>query len=385
MHGISCGHADIFERNEEHATDGALDLNVTTAQNEFAYQAKTGIPGRSSSRIDFDQNITTQIKEMFRGMNMLGLINDVNGSSLMFYQYSSPAAADLLKHYHTIAHLRLGMMYQDLRNTESNLGGDLNNLQDEVKLNCIQDKLNAGSHQGDLVAIMDSCQIKLGTGIFSRLGGNDNVFRRALDLIHVRGSDREKIIDILPAWNVLDNGHHVLAPHQRIGAVYAKNKKELLQSWQEAVEEYLTQREVNIQTTQLLSQPGFPVDEQTVRDLAAIENKQRQTIIHALASQMAYCKTIEDYAFAKDRLNRAMFYPGLEQSYKQIIAKGIAFLDEETESLDRQYRYVVNAKPMVKAFEEAVGEQKAQTIEHINNVKDGKDLIDQMRFMTQGL
>ncbi len=324
-------HADIFKPDERSLT------SIFTSPYNFNYET---VQRKVSRRLDTDKGIAHQVKTMFSKYNVDELMRSVQSSRMMFWQYSSPAAADLFKHYHTIAYLRSGIFHDDLMGLEKGLQVDMDHLRDQSEMGCIQDKLAGGSFEGDMVDLMISCRdVKLNnSGVFAHLNYPNgskviNVFEKVLNRQGVRGEKRQAMLDILPKWEINPDGYEIQGPIKRIGLVLSENRKELAEKMDEVLKEYMQEKMVSNEALTTLSLPEIPFTEQDVRDLLMLDPKERQQLEIGLVESLAVSRTRDQYNVAIEWLRRASTHPSLEEAYKNIVRQGMDFLEHEKFSL----------------------------------------------------
>ncbi len=369
--------ADIFKINDENpaplrqAADSdsrgqyyrhALDDDLTSSfSGPFEFRS-VKVKKKASRQVDLQASIPRQISSMFKTTDLNALMGQVQASPLMLWQYSSPAAVDLLKHYHTIAHFKLAMMYTDLKDLEKGLAVDLDFLRDQAEMDCIKEKLTRGNFELDAVDLMHSCR-NSDRPVFADLNfAGFEVFERVVNRFNLRGKAKEDMLQILPKWQLGTDQYDIFGPSKRIGQVFAELRKEFLQHLSDLVQEYRHSKTSSEEAREDFALPGIPFTEQNVRDLSAMPQEQQWMLMGQLASQRAYLKTTEVYDTAIEWLRRTLHQPTLEEAYKNVVRKGVAFLEEERSSLEEQRRRARATAGSRHAMHDAIQAEKMHTV-----------------------
>jgi hypothetical protein len=333
-----------------------------------------------SRQVDLDKSITHQIRTMLSQYNMNTLINSVNRSPLMLFQYSSPAAADVFKHYHTIAHLKLAMHYSDLKDLEKGQQADLDYLRDQAEIECIKEKLSRGSFEGDLIDLMVNCRdIKLNkSGVFAHLNYSHgqrtiNIFEKVFNRLNFRGEEKKAILEILPKWEINPDGYHMQGPSKRIGQVLSENHQKFMDQLEDVLKEYRQEKTVSADSLIDFSMPGISFTEQYIRDLLAIDENERLILINHLAAQLAFVKTIRDYDLAIEWSRRALTHPSIEEAYKNVVRKGVIFLKQEEVSLKLNRQQLNQHDSVTKSLLGVASTEKLNSIVDTEHAKQGKE------------
>lgn len=250
----------------------------------------------------------------------------------MFFQYSSPAAADLFKFYYTLAQMKFNLLYTDLREKEQKIGGDSGLLQDASQIRCIDEKMGNG---GDLAEAMDFCRKH---NLYQDLDPSNDypieAYKKIFNIIGGRAELRDAILSILPKWIIDRENYNVQGPAKRIGMVLTEKRAQAVENLDNALSNY---REPNPDDLKGLSLPGHPFTQKDLLNLLMVDAAERQKITYELKERVATAKTLDLYEEAMEWLRRAADYPAFHEAYKNIIRAGMDFVQREKLSLtDKQ-------------------------------------------------
>ena len=372
-------NADVFKIND----DGALDANFTSMfKDPFDYGSEQ-VKRKASRQINFDKSIAHQVSDDLpkAQYDMTKFMNSVRNSPLMLLQYSSPAAADLFKHYQTIAHLKLGMFYSDFKDLEKGLQVDLDYLRDQAEVECVKSKLAGGDFEGDAIDVMLSCRdgkSSASNGVFASLNYPDlkrtiNVFEKVLNRLSIRGEQKDDMLTILPKWEINPDGYKVQGALKRIGHVFADNRQRMMDQMDEVIKGYAQEKTADQEALNGLSLPGSSFTEQNIRDLLSLREDERKRLISRWASQLAFTQTIDRYDQTIEVLKHALTHPLLEEAYKNIVSKGVDFLHQEKASLDREHQDIIKYADNMKYLLDAGEKERLEAIADINKMRSARD------------
>ena len=379
LFGVPVVYADIFDPQRQELTSAIAGPYHFRDEN---------VQSKVSRRIDLDKSVEHEIRNTLRGYNSDTLRKMVNGSPMMVLQYGSPAHADLLKHFHTIAYLKLGMMYTDLRDLEKSSGGDLDILKDESEIECMKDKIGKGEFKTDFIGLMNSCR-QGGAGVFAGLNYPDsrkevNVFEKVLDHFNIRGEAKQALLEILPRWKISPKGYAIDGPVKRIGGLLADQRKEITEALNNMLKEYQREKTLTESDLQFFSMPGHIFKEQNVRDLLMLDDQDRQEASSNLIEQMALAKTIDQYDRAIEYLSRSLIHPSMEEGYKQIVRQGIGFLEYEKISLEDKRGQLNQYATAIRSLLDRSEAEKLNMIAEGEAAKKRKDFRENFAWMEHG-
>jgi len=346
---FSSARADIFQENKDAfgkddwqkaaAKDShglyyrnGLDNQLTSALNPsspFEY-GDQNIPVPFLSAFNFKDNLFNQIQTPFFTPGETGeLMEYVKESPLMLWQYGSPAAADLFKHYQIAGSLRLDTFYRQMEDIQRRMGGDLGVLLDQARMDCLEHPELDGRGNPDLVKTMLFCSDRKPIFNGPSAGILDKVFGR----LHVRGEKKDMITAIIPEWVITPDGYRMNGPVQRIGNVFGDHRDGILEKLHALMEQYRRRQNVDPDDLREMSLPGLPLTEQSLRDWLTLETSQADLVLGKIASYLAYFKTMEQYDTALEFLNRALIHPYIKEGYKMIARQALEFIVREKNSL----------------------------------------------------
>ncbi len=335
--------ADIF-KNDAAGT-------ITSDLNNFFYERKAAELSPLSA-FNFKDNLYAQIQTpMFNPDEVKILMNTIERSPLMLWQYSSPAGADLFKHYEITGQLRLDNFYRQAQEIQKNVGRDVDVLLDQAMMECLKrPKETNGSP--DLMKTMVACANRRSAfaGLnFNEGSGFANVFDKIFNVWHLSKEKKERILAIVPQWKISADGYEMNAPSQRIGDMVHQNKKYYMDELERTLGQYRADKTVDADDLKDLSMPGLSLTEQMLRDWLMLTEDERVIVLDQLSVQMAYIKTTQEYALASEFLNRMVMHPSIAQGYKMMARQALAFVEREKESLNfyrreiDQYASVLNS------------------------------------------
>ncbi len=378
---FSSARADIFQDNKDAfgrddwqkaaAKDShglyyrsGLDDQLTSALNPFEYSDQN-IPVPLLSAFNFKDNLFNQIQTpLFNSIEIEALMQSVTRSPLMLWEYSSPAGADLFKHYQIAGNLRLDMFYRQIEDMQRRMGGDLGVLSDQARMDCLQHPKLDSSGKPDLVKTMLFCS--QGNLVFN--GSSTGVLDKVFSRLHVRGEQKDMITAITPGWTVTSDGYRMSGPAKRIGNVFGDHRNGILEKLHTLMEQYRARQSVDPGDLKEMSLPGMPLTEQSLRDWLALDAPQADLVLGKIASSLAYLKTMEQYDTALEFLNRALIHPSIKEAYKMIARQALEFVIREKNSL-ASYREGLGSYATVLGSVADVAEQRR--LEIIRDLANG--------------
>ncbi|MBI3314624.1 MAG: hypothetical protein HYZ86_01605, partial [Candidatus Omnitrophica bacterium] len=299
----------------------------------FEYHDRKNIPVPVPllSAFNFKDNLFNQIwTPLFDRVETEILMRRVIYSPLMLWQYSSPAGADLFKHYQIAGNLRLDRFYRQMEDVQRRMGGDLGILSDQARMECLEDPKLDDRGKPDLIKTMLFCS--QGRLVFDV--SSADIMGQVLGRLHVRGERKRMITAIIPKWVITPNGYEMNGPARRIGHVFGGHRDGILKELHALMEQYRRRQSVDPDDLRELSLPGLPLTEQSLRDWLALEAPQADLVLGKIASSLAYFKTMEQYDTALEFLNRALIHPSIKEGSKMIARQALEFIVREKNSLE---------------------------------------------------
>ncbi len=339
--------ADIF-------TSDQPDQQLTSVYKVPYHFQENNVRPMISGVLDRNKEIEGSINKLSHAAINKQMIN----SPLLLWEYSAPAEADTYKHFQTIAYLRYAMDQQRLKDLESNDRGDMNALVKQSLYDCVEEKFFVRhEYRDDIAGLLDSCQ---STTAFKDLNYADsNVFGKLFNKFNVRGDRKDKMLAILPAWQITKDGITLNGPAKRIGMVFKENHAVYLEAVNTVLDTYKTQKTFDDQQLKGLSLPKRPFTQLEVLFLLSLNDLERTGHIEDIASQLALTQTLDQYNEASEWLHRYSDHPNVEDAYKRIIRKGIDFLEREKVSLNEEILMITSySKTLGVMRDDAKLEQK---------------------------
>jgi hypothetical protein len=286
----------------------------------------------------------------------------------MLFEYSSPAGADLFKHYQIAGNLRLDMFYRQIEDMQRRMGGDLGVLSDQARMDCLQRPKLDSSGKPDLVKTMLFCS--RGNLVFN--GSSTGILDKVFSRLHVRGEQKDMITAIMPGWTIASDGYRMSGPAKRIGDVFSGVRNGFLEKLRGLVEQYRRRQSVDPGDLQEMSLPGLPLTEQSLRDWLTLEAPQTDLVLGKIASQLAYLKTMEQYDTALEFLNRALIHPSIKEGYKMIARQALEFITREKNSLASYREYLGGYATVLSAVADVAEKRRLEITRDLAN-SNGED------------
>ncbi len=339
-----------------------LDDQLTSALSPFGYHDH--IPTPLLSTFNFKDNLFNQIRTpLFNRLETQALMQSVLRSPLMLFEYSSPAGADIFKHYQIAGNLRLDMLYRQIEDMQRRMGGDLGVLSDQARMDCLEHPQLDSRGKPDLVKTMLFCSDRRpNTGRISA-GVLDKVFSR----LHVRGEQKDMIAAIIPGWAITPDGYKMNGPAKRIGNVFGDHRDGILEKLHSLMEQYRRRQSVDPDDLQEMSLPGLPLTEQSLRDWLALEAPQADLVLGKVASNLAYIRTVEQYDTALEFLNRALVHPSIKEGYKMIARQALEFIIREKNSLGSYREYLGGYATVLSSVADVLEKRRLEIVRDLTN------------------
>jgi len=312
-----------------------LDNQLTSALSPFGYHDH--IPVSLLSAFSFKDNLFNQIQTpLFNRLETQALMQSVLHSPLMLFEYSSPAGADIFKHYQIAGNLRLDTFYRQIEDMQRRMGGDLGVLSDQARMDCLEHPKLDSHGKPDLVKTMLFCSQD--RPVFN--GSSAGILDKVLGRLHVRGDQKDMIMAIMPGWVITPDGYKMNGPAKRIGSVFGDYRNRFLEKLHGLMGQYRMRQSIDSGDLQEMSLPGLPLTEQILRDWLTLDAPQTDLVLGKIASQLAYLKTMEQYDTALEFLNRALIHPSIKEAYKMIARQALEFIVREKNSLESYRGYL---------------------------------------------
>ncbi|MDO8675402.1 MAG: hypothetical protein Q7K71_04725 [Candidatus Omnitrophota bacterium] len=377
---FSSARADIFEDNKDAfgrddwkkaaAKDSyglyyrnGFDDQSTSALSSFEY-GDQNVPDPPLSAFDFKDDLFNQIwTPLFDRIETEILMQRMIHSPLMLWQYSSPAGADLFKHYQIAGNLRLDRFYRQMEDIQRRTGGDLGVLSDQARMECLEDPKLDDRGKPDLVKTMLFCS--QGRLVFD--ASFADIMGQVLGRLHVRGERKDMITAIMPKWVITPNGYEMNGPVQRIGNVFSDYRDGILEKLYGLMEQYRRRQSVDPDDLRELSLPGLPLTDQSLRDWLTLEASQADLVLGKIASQLARVKTMEQYDMALEFLNRALIHPSIREGHKMITRQALEFIVREKNSLASYRAGLGGYATVLGSVADVAEKRRLEIIRDLNN------------------
>ncbi len=244
--------------------------------------------------------------------------------SLLLLEYSSPAMADVIKHYRMSAYERLAIEQVRLLDARRAAGGEAWRLSSQSELECLQQHEARG-----LVEAMRLCQksrqpfdsLVSVDGQTSLQDGRRriHVLAQALARLGFEKSRIDRIIAIAGDRIIADGGVTEVLPQVTFEGKVSLERQAVLRQWREAWRKFLQTGRVGIAVLEELSLPGVPVTARTFADLVMLDDDQRDAFFLKLASARALWQVRQKYQEAAGYLGTCARDPALNDAFRSIL------------------------------------------------------------------
>ena len=264
-------------------------------------------------------------------------------------EYSSPALADVVKHFRMMTMERMLLEAQRLAVIEKGAEGPLDRLRMLSERDCLREKQGQG-----LVKAMEACQkasqpfdaITLinGQGSLSDGRRNIHVVRDALALLGLpEKTAPEKAAALSGDVVITDDDYTEILPKESFESRMETYRQKYIRKWQDA----LAQPDSSAAVLTELSLPGVPVTVHLLKNIGVLEQGARDMALAKLSSLLAKARARRDLDEVRVLLDMAARLPQLEQEFRVILlshsdqmARVIARCPDEASDAE-QYRVMI--------------------------------------------
>ncbi|MBF0490189.1 MAG: hypothetical protein HQL15_06150 [Candidatus Omnitrophica bacterium] len=383
--------ADIFaqpinqaEFNEAIAKDSkntyyryGYDYNAySTASKDYRFD-KNGI-NLGVSRFQFHESFMNLISHSeFTDTEINGMMNNLSRSGIMLWQYSSPSVADLYKHSYTNAYLRLADRYQQYENFENDLNDPLVKLRKQALINCLKNNGPISDMDKAFKMCFDSLT-QMGSSLYPyavlespgdgnyNVTGTVNVTEEVLRRVNV---SQEELLDmerIIPNIYLSKDSVSVKAPDSQSRVLISEYRQEFLFTLQGILTEYKRSKSVSPQQLSKLSVFGLPMTEGQIKNFMLLDDTVSYLAMSKIASELAYLKTIDQYADASDVLDRVMAHPAIHSAYKALLQSSVDYVHKEILNLKAEKARLIQYADTMRAVLGEADKQRILMIENLN-------------------
>ncbi len=398
----TAAHADIFVRSENPdeqlikavAQDSrgfyykeGIDYDANAVPISSAAQAMNKmIVSKGQNRFDFQNNLASVINAQLDSSDFNGVKNIPAGSRLMLLQYASPAEADLLKHFNTIAHLKLALRYGQYEDLERAEADPMNALRKASEMACLrgQGKNNLNTAMAVCKAESPFAHLRI-PGTKDLIGGGFFTIQEILRQLGVPKEDIEWIIKSVGDVKITKTTYQLKPPQQQIRHVMADNRKNYLDQLSQLLEEFKTNKTVSQDELDKMSLPGVPLIEAQVRNIAMLDEGERYLAMARLASALAYVKTMDQYADMRRLLDRAREYPGIQNIYKPILQEHSRLAASEMAELESEKERLIQYADTMSFILDAADAERLNAIAETDRITGQNDTRKKTSWMGQGI
>lgn len=253
-------------------------------------------------------------------------------NKLLLLEYSSPALADVIKHYRMMTAQRVTLEQQRLAEIERGTQGPLDRLRLQSERECLREKQGEG-----LVKAMEECKrssqpfdaLALINGQGSLADGRRNihVVRDAVALLELAEKGlAEKVPGLSGDVIVSDDDYQELLATETFAGKVEYYRQKSSRQWQDT----LDQQPGGLGAGKIiaeLSLPSVPVSDALIRSLGVLEGTPRALAIAKLSSYWARAQTLNEYGDALRYLELARQLPQLPVEFRTILSARIDYLN----------------------------------------------------------
>ena len=292
----------------------------------------SGVLTRDQSLEDVDGSFQKEFDESFSKESSFDRYRAAS-NKLLLLEYSSPALADVIKHYRVMTAQRVGLEQQRLAEIERRVQGPLDRLRSVSERECLHEKQGMG-----LVKAMEECKkssqpfdalpLLNGQGSLSDGRRNIHVVRDALALLEFSEKD---LVDKVPALcgDVIisdDDYREILAKETFAGRIEYYYQKSI-RKWKEVLDQYARGTEISQHMSEI-SLPGVPVTDVIVKGLLVLNGAAQTGQIAKLSAYWARVQTHKEYGDALLYLDHARRLPNLSVEFRNILSARGDYLKE---------------------------------------------------------
>lgn len=250
--------------------------------------------------------------DVFKGMR----------NNLLLLEYSSPALADVLKHYRSLAAQR--MLLEHLRLSEIKKGVSAGV---DLKASAQEACLQANQRMG-IVKSMETCLMTGGVYDDMPLPGGGNLSgRRVLhvvrDSVNALGLNEKKAgVDTAALSGdmaISTSRQEGILPSQTFEQVLEKHRVKHEKSWRDALNLVLAHKPLTAFVLSRLSLPSLPVTNTLVKEVLLLAKDTRDVLVLQLSSALARAETARDWQEGLVYLQAAELSPNIVPALQRIL------------------------------------------------------------------
>jgi hypothetical protein len=278
---------------------------------------------KSVSDVDPEQVFDKDLRRMIERdrKNMTSFSPVLSGNGLLLMSYASPAMADILKHYRSLALTRMNMEYARSAQKESLSSGTLELFYRASLDACLYQQRERGFLGG-----LEVCRkepplghIKDPTGQFVT---TQRPWATLMDtLTRVGLNNRAARLAVAIAGDVIidPQGINEPSPTRTFFTETEARAKEQMADWTKMLKKFFETKRVSDIELDMLSWPGFQVTQSTVNDLLTLKETQRALFISRMVQLSASEDVKNDLQSALAALDRGIARCGANEAFKGIL------------------------------------------------------------------
>lgn len=271
----------------------------------------------------FRQDLEKGLRPLLSGR----LLDKVPASAydLLRLSYSSPALADIVKHYRTLS--MQSLLLEELGLLRLDLPSD--NLSERLRKLSVRECLLARQEKGLMQALGECRKIKEPFSFVPRIQDTGtledgrravHVIRDAVSLLGLQQlNEGDKVAALCGDVVITANDISEVFPKRSFASVLTEARQEFITLWQKAAEDFLIDGKVSEGKLVRLSLAGAPVTDRILAQLDMLPDSVREARVLALSSHLALAEARQVYTRAIHYLEHCLLLPRLPQAYRSII------------------------------------------------------------------
>lgn len=346
------GYADIFAK--DNASPYTIDNAISEDRSGFYYrggvdyrpQVPLEEPGVGYSIFTASKgcsgfDLASSFNSIFSEQALTDYLKNVSSAAMaaapmLLLEYASPTLADIVKHFNTMANMRLGLRYTQCEDIERAAGEYIDKLRKKSESDCIKEKVAQGL---DIDSALKACKegkdpfgfLKDAEGIPLSSGGKIDILADIFKKINMPSERKDFVKSVVGETTITSSQIESNKGEKSIYKVNEEFREETSGKLFSLVDEYLNSKSVSSESLKELSLPNNPVTEEQIRNIALMPKAKQHIAIAKIASDIAFFKTIGKYRQAMEDLLEAMRAPGLDDVQRDVLERDYNYLKEKLE------------------------------------------------------
>ncbi len=273
-------------------------------------------------------------------------------NQLLLLEYSSPALADVIKHYRVMTAQRVALEQQRFADIEETTRSPLDRLRMLSERECLRGKQGEG-----LVSAMEQCKkdsqpfdalpLLNGQGSLADGRRNIHVVRDAVALLGVLEKDiPDKVAALSGEVIVTDDDYQEVLPKETFAGRVEYYRQKIALKWKDALEKRARGESIG-QSIPELALPGVPVTEEVFKSLLVLDGSSRGIAVVKLSALLARAQALNEYGDALMYLEHARQVPQLPEEFRKVLSARAEYVNavvahsESAAGVSEQYRVML--------------------------------------------